>query len=67
MSADIAPTSQNFTPDIAQWVRSAKTAAKTCVVILAVIGAAHVTEPLRADAAVVVPADVKAKVVVPGK
>jgi len=38
-------------PDLRAWLRSAKTAAKTCVVILAVIGAAHVTEPLRAEAA----------------
>lgn len=53
-------------PDLRQWLASARTAAKTCVVILAVIGAAHVTEPLRAEAAVSVPAG-KGKAVAPGK
>lgn len=37
---------------LTQYWRSTKTAAKTIVVLLALIGAAHVTEPLRADAAV---------------
>jgi hypothetical protein len=58
-----APTVAVPTPDIAQWLASAKTAVKTCVVILAVIGAADLTEPLRADAAVVQPAEVKPKAV----
>jgi hypothetical protein len=37
---------------LAQYWQSTKTAAKTIVVLLAIIGGAHVTEPLRADAAV---------------
>ena len=58
-----APTVAVPAPNLAQWLASARTAVKTCVVILAVIGAADLTEPLRADAAtsVVEPAEVKPK------
>jgi hypothetical protein len=43
------------TAKLAQHWQTAKTAAKTLVLLLAIIGAAHVTEPLRADAAVIAP------------
>lgn len=39
------------TVPVQQWWATTKTAAKTCVVILAVIGATHITEPMRAEAA----------------
>lgn len=39
---------------LAHYWQTTKTAAKTCVLLLAVVGAAHVTEPLRADTPAVV-------------
>lgn len=39
------------TARIGQWWNNTVVAAKTIVVILAIIGAAHVTAPMRAEAA----------------
>lgn len=49
MSADTVAVPLPSPARLAHYWQTAKTAAKTCVVLLAVVGGAHVTEPLRAD------------------
>lgn len=53
MSADTAPASVALPSPakLVQYWRTTKTVAKTLICLLAIIGAGHVTEPMRADAA----------------